>query len=71
MTKYEWVAGMRLGLERFAFKPEASDNLVFKSILQGCLTLYCNERFKSVIESIGLTGLAFDSNLLPESFNTQ
>lgn len=71
LTKFEYEGDIRLGLEQLAFKSEASENLVFKSVLQSCITVYCNGRFKEAVESFGLTGIVFESNLLPALYGNE
>lgn len=36
------------------------DKLIFKSRTQYCMDLFCNERFKELVESFGLNGILFD-----------
>ena len=61
---FEYVNGNRFGLEHLEFMDSASELLVFKSTLQSCLTLFCNERFKNAVEGFGLQGIIFDTNLI-------
>lgn len=68
MTEYESEDGVQLALDRFSFKPEASENIAFKSVVQGCSTLYCNEKLKAAVEGFGLSGVVFDRNLLPDTY---
>ena len=63
-SKYEVVDGNVFGLESLVFKESASELLAFKSKLQSCLTLFCNEQFKEAVESFELSGIVFDSNLM-------
>lgn len=56
--------GMEAGLKHLELDPSASNLLVFKVKLEGCLTLFCTERFKDIIDSFGLKGVTFDDNLI-------
>jgi len=65
--QHEYEGDMQLGLTHLEFHDSASEQLIFKCPEEVCLTLFCNQRFKDVVEGFGLTGLAFDKNLLLES----
>ncbi|ROR98676.1 hypothetical protein EDC56_3412 [Sinobacterium caligoides] len=47
-----------------AFEESVSELVLFKSKLCRGQTLYCNEIFKRAVESLGLTGIAFSTDLL-------
>lgn len=71
-SEHEHEGEMQLGLKRLELREDAQETLIFKVPLESCLTLYCNDRFKSAVEDFGLTGVIFDSNLLITSpFNSQ
>jgi hypothetical protein len=56
--------GMKAGLKHLELDPSASDLLVFKVRLEGCLTLFCTKRFKDIIGSFELKGVTFDDELV-------
>ena len=62
--KHEYVDGNKFGLEYLEFENSASELLIYKSKLQSCLTLFCNDKFKDAVESFELTGIVFDTNLI-------
>jgi len=62
--KFEYIDDMPMGLETLRFQESSSNLLIFKSTLQSCLTLFCGNKFKDVIESFELTGISFDENLI-------
>lgn len=47
--------------EKIGFYENASENRVFKSPDEPCLTLFCNEWFKLLTEGVGLSGVNFKS----------
>lgn len=49
------------GAEGLAFRRGADDMMVFKSMVQGCVTLCASERFKQLVEQGDLNGLIFDA----------
>lgn len=55
---------MQLGLSHLAFKDRLSENLIFKTPLESCLTLFYTDKLIEIIESFELTGIIFDSNLI-------
>ena len=63
-SEYEYVDGVEFGLKYLVFKESATEHLVFKSTFQGCLTLFCGDRFKNAVEGFGLQGIIFDTNLI-------
>ena len=56
--------GMEAGLKHLELDPSASELLVFKVQLENCLTLFCNDRFKQIVESFELRGLLLDAKLI-------
>jgi hypothetical protein len=62
--EFEYHDGMKLGIKRLEFKPDASDNLIWKTPIESCMTLFCSDRFKEIIKSFELTGLRFDTKLI-------
>lgn len=56
--------GMRAGLKHLELDPISSELLVFKVQVENCLTLFCSDRFKQIINSFELNGLVFDCDLL-------
>lgn len=62
--EYNEEEGMRAGLKHLEFSPNATELLLFKSRAECCLTLFCNERFKDIIESFDLRGVIFDTDLI-------
>jgi len=63
-SEYEYHEDVRLGLISLEFKDSASKNLIFKTPVESCLTLFCNQRFKEIVESFELTGIQFDTELI-------
>ena len=64
-TKFSYLDdGRPFELLELVFTPETSDKLLFKSKLENCVTLFCNDQFKQIIEEYKLTGLDLDSVLL-------
>jgi len=62
--KFRYENDMKLGLESLAFDNDASELLIFKSKLETCLTLFCNEQFREAVISFELSGIIFDKNLI-------
>lgn len=56
--------GMQAGLKYLEFDPSVSSLLVFKAAIEGCLTLFCNQNFKDIVESFELRGVVFDTELI-------
>ncbi|RZK24915.1 MAG: hypothetical protein EOO43_06875 [Flavobacterium sp.] len=56
--------GMQAGLKYLEFDKSVSNLVVFKTKIESCLTLFCNNRFKEIVESFGLNGVIFDENLV-------
>lgn len=56
--------GMLAGLKHLELDDGVSNLLVFKVKLENCLTLFCNERFKGIVDSFELNGIIFDEDLL-------
>lgn len=70
-SEHGHAGGMQLGLKRLELREDAKETLIFKVPFESCLTLYCNNRFKSAVEDFDLTGVIFDKNLLVTSpFNS-
>lgn len=63
-SEFEYQDGVKLGLIHLEFKESAADNLIFKTPLESCLTLYSNQKLKEIIESFELTGIRFDTELV-------
>lgn len=61
---YEQDDGVKMEITHLEFQDSASNNLVFKTPAEFCVTLFCNEKFKDIIDSFKLTGIAFDENLI-------
>jgi hypothetical protein len=61
---YEADDGTKMGITHLEFLESASENLVLKTSADFCVTLFCNEKFKNIIESFDLTGVRFDTNLI-------
>lgn len=56
--------GLFMGLESLAFiEDRVSDQLVFKTKYDNCAFSYCTDRFRELVESNGLTGLYFETEL--------
>ncbi|HFQ5290241.1 TPA: hypothetical protein ACGUPN_004218 [Vibrio vulnificus] len=64
-TKHEYIDGHPAGLEELKFvESSIADKYVFKSLLQGCNLLYCDEKLKSLCNENDLRGVDFDLDLL-------
>lgn len=63
-TMFNDADGYRAGLEHLEFRDETKDKLLFKSKTENCLTLFCNERFKDIVEAFELRGIMFDKDLI-------
>lgn len=50
--------------EKIGFFDDAADNRVFKTPDEPCITLFCNDWFKEVVESNDLTGISFSTELV-------
>jgi len=55
--------GVKMGISHLEFMESAADNLVFKTPAESCVTLFCNERFKDIVESFEFSGISFDPKL--------
>ena len=62
-SAYHYVDGMIFGFERIEYKDKATEHLVFKSKMDSCISIFFNERFKTIVESYELTVLLFANNL--------
>jgi len=62
--KFRHENKMKLGLEHLEFNKKTYELLTFKSKLESCLTLFCNDKFKDAVKVFELTGLIFDENLI-------
>lgn len=56
--------GMQAGLKHIEFKESAKELIIFKATIEGCLTLFCNQRFRDMVESFELQGIIFDEALI-------
>ncbi len=63
-SSFRYENEIKLGLKYLEFKKDEFDKVIFKSKLETCLTLFCNERLKDAVESFDLTGVIFDKNLI-------
>lgn len=63
-SKHDFEGDMQLGLNYLEFKDSATENLIFKTPFDSCLTLFCTDRFKEIVESFDLKGVVFDKNLI-------
>lgn len=63
-STFDHQGEMQLGLNHLEFLDDAASNLIFKTPLESCLTLYCTNEFKEIIESFDLKGINFDTNLI-------
>lgn len=56
--------GIVMDVEALAFNEvDVLDKLVFKSDYEGCRFVFCNEKFKSVVDNSNLKGIIFSSQL--------
>jgi len=61
--------GEEAGIKTLVFdETDVADKLVFKTIYDSCMNLYCSERFKNVVTDYALTGVVFSEKLV-EDFN--
>lgn len=59
-------SGVVVGVEQLGFIPDVVEGSpVFKTRLDHCAGLYCNQQFKAAVEHAGLIGVRFSSSLLP------
>ena len=69
-VKFDHYDGKPIDLVELTFTQEATENLLLKSKSQNCVTLFCNDRFKSIVHSFDLKGVNFDDNLLLPSLSS-
>jgi len=62
--RFRYENEMKLGLEHLEFDKKAPELLIFKSKLESCLTLFCNDQFRDTVQSFELSGLNFDEDLI-------
>lgn len=63
-SQFEYYEGQKLGIVKLVFEDQAVDNLIWKTPLESCLSLFCSDRLKDMVESYELTGIWFDTNLV-------
>lgn len=63
-SQFEYYEGQRLGIVKLVFDDEAANNLIWKTPLESCLSLFCSDRLKNIVETYELTGIWFDQNLI-------
>ncbi|MBT0003194.1 hypothetical protein ACRTDN_00185 [Vibrio alginolyticus] len=64
-TKHEYIDGHPAGLEMLKFvESSVTDKYVFKSFMQGCNLLYCDDKLKNLCNEHDLRGVEFDLDLL-------
>lgn len=64
-TKHEYIDGHPVGLEILKFvESSVADKYVFKSLMQGCNLLYCDDKLKNLCNEHDLRGVEFDLDLL-------
>lgn len=56
--------GMQAGLKHLEFDQSVTKHIIFKATFEGCLTLFCNQRFKDIVTSFDLHGIFFDKDLI-------
>jgi len=69
LCERRYIDGYEDGLKSLVFDlKDVSDKLLFKSNLQGGLSIYCTEIFKNLLLECKLTGVDFNNDLL-SAFN--
>ena len=63
-SKFNIEEGLASGLKHLEFREDSSNLLLFKSKAENCLTLFCNQRFKEIVNSFALGGVIFDEQLI-------
>jgi len=66
-VEFDYYEGKPVDLVELTFTTDTAEKLLFKSKSQNCVTLFCNDRFKNIVEEFGLKGIEFDKDLLPPS----
>lgn len=65
LTEKAYLDGFDDGLKSLVFdNKDISDKLLFKSKLQGGLSIYCTDNFKSIVADNNLSGLVFSADLV-------
>lgn len=61
----EVMDGVVMEVNKLVFdESDVADKLVFKSLYQGATALFCNDKFKDLVQTKGLRGITFSENLL-------
>lgn len=63
-SQFREMEGTQPALTHLVFENAAKDLLAFKSNVENCLTVFCTDQFKSAVESFGLEGISFDTDLI-------
>lgn len=63
-SKQDIQDGIFMGIKNIRFNSvDIAEKIVFKTTFDRCLTIFCDERFKRVVEANKLTGIEFRENL--------
>lgn len=63
-SKQDIQEGAFMGLKSLQFNTvDVDQKIVFKTTLNRCSDIYCNQEFKNMVESNNLSGIAFDADL--------
>lgn len=66
-SEHHIESGIPVGIKAIVFSQSDVDAApIFKTLFDYCSTLYCNENFKTAVETAGLRGISFSTNLCPE-----
>lgn len=64
-TKHEYIDEHPVGLKSLKFiELSVADKYVFKSLMEGCALLYCDDKLKNLCNEHDLRGVEFDLDLL-------
>jgi len=69
-VRFDYYDGKPIDLVELTFTQEATENLLFKSKSQNCVTLRRNEQFKNIVNDFGLKCVDFDEDLLLPSLSS-
>lgn len=60
LSEKEYFEGEEVGIRKIVFdETDVAEKLIFKTRFDSCVGIYCAERFKFLVEDLGLTGIEF------------
>lgn len=62
-SEKEYYDGEEIGIKHLVFDNSTEDKLVFKSKYTARVCMYCNDEFKTLVESNSLQGLVFEKDV--------